>query len=263
MDDEPHAREGIRIRLRDYPGVQIAGECSSGTEAVGMIDKLKPDLVFLDVEMPGLNGFDVLRRVTMNPLPIVVFVTAYEKYAVKAFEFHALDYLLKPINEERFAQTLDRIVSELDRNNLEVYTRKLRSLQEDYFNGKVERENSSFNPATGSSQYLARLTVKTRDQISVIPVDIIDWMESAGDYVYVHTGGQKHIIRETLSSLEKRMSPDKFVRIHRSTIVNVEKIKSLRPNEHGDFDVSLTDGSKLKMSRSYRDHFRRVIGNSI
>jgi two-component system LytT family response regulator len=261
VDDEPHAREGIRIRLKDTPEIQIVGECSSGLDALESIHAVRPDLVFLDIQMPEMNGFEILQRITVTPTPFIIFVTAYDKYAIQAFECHALDYLLKPINENRFKDALHIALSELNHRNLERYTSKLKMAVSDYlsFVGK-DSEGSLVDVTKNVTNYLQRLMIKSKDQISMISVDEIDWIESAGDYVYVHSKSQKHIIRETLTSLEQRLNPQKFVRIHRSNIVNVEQIKSLRPNEHGDFDVLLHNGVKLKLSRTHRAHFERVTG---
>lgn len=264
VDDELHARDGIRIRLEDYPEVEIVGECSSGTEAVAAIDELRPDLLFLDIQMPEMSGFEVLRQVTADPLPIVVFVTAYDRYAVKAFEFHALDYLLKPIGEERFRETLKIALSQAGRRNFEAYASNLKQLVNDYLSFSGEQQisaDSKHNKPQG--RFLDRLVIKNHDHISFLAVDDIDWIESAGDYVYVHSSSSKHIIRRTMRDLENKIDPEKFVRIHRSTIVNVEKIKSLRSNEHGDYDVYLKNGERLKLSRSFRSHFQKVIGNSL
>ncbi len=262
VDDELHAREGIRLRLEDYPEIEVVGECASGLEAVTAINKMRPDLLFLDIQMPEMNGFEVLRKVTIDPMPIVVFVTAYDKYAVKAFEFHALDYLLKPIGEQRFKGTLKIALSQLGKRNLEAYARNLKEMVSEYLDLAIE---SGGCPRVHGSHdgYLDRLAIKSKDHISMLAVSDIDWMESADDYVYIHSDLHKYIVRQTLTSLESRIDPKKFVRIHRSTIVNVEKIKALRPNEHGDFEVFMITGERLKLSRSFRSHFQKVIGNSI
>lgn len=262
VDDEPHAREGIRLRLKEHGEVEIVGECSSGEEAVRAIEQLKPDLLFLDIQMPEMNGFEILRKVSVDPVPIVVFVTAYDKYAVKAFEFHALDYLLKPIEDERFDETVRLALSQFNHRNLEGYAKKLRQMVDDYLDGSGNVPGVARETFESSASYLERIAVKTHDRIQMLPVAEIDWIESGGDYVYLHTETQKRIIRQTMTSLEAKIDPKKFVRIHRSTIVNIDSIKSLRPNEHGDYDVYLKSGEKLKLSRSFRPHFQRVIGNS-
>jgi len=264
IDDEPHAREGIRIRLKKYPEIDIAGECSSGLQAVATINNLKPDLVFLDIQMPEMNGFEVLRKLDVRPLPIVVFVTAYDTYAVKAFEVHALDYVLKPINDRRFNDTLRSVLSEFNHRNLEKYARALQKVAHEALesDGNPVRENRQA-AANDSSPYLHRLMVKSKEQIFVISAADIEWLESAGDYVYVHASAQKHLVRETMTSLEQRLDPARFIRIHRSALVNLQKVKSLRPTEHGDYDLFLSSGVKLKLSRTYWEHFQKVFGNPV
>jgi len=260
IDDEPHAREGIRIRLKEFKNIQIVGECSSGIEAVKSINSHRPDLLFLDIQMPEMNGFEVLKKVTVTPLPVIIFVTAFDKYAIKAFEYHAVDYLLKPIREDRFKNAIRSALSEISHRNLELYANKLKSAVNDYLEITEEKTEGYQAPAV-QKKYLDRIMIKFKDRVSVIPILEIDWIESAGDYVYVHSSSQKHILRETLTALEQRMDPQKFIRIHRSTIVNVEKIKTLRLNEHSDFDVYLFSGVKLRLSRSYRAHFEQMTGN--
>ena len=251
VDDEPHAREGIKLRLEKYNEISILGECSSGLQAVEMINNLTPDLLFLDIKMPEMNGFEVLKNITIKPLPIIIFVTAYDRYALKAFEVHAVEYLLKPINEEKFEAAVKIALAEFKHRHLDTYADKILALISHY-----ENLND-----TEKKEYLTRLTIKVKETIFIIPVGDIDWLESAGDYVYVHTKYKKHIFRETLTALEHRLDPRIFVRIHRSIIVNIEKVQSLRANEHGDYDVFLKDGIKLKLSRNYRTHFQKVIDN--
>jgi len=262
VDDEPHAREGIRIRLREFKNLQIVGECSSGMEAVKSINTLSPDLLFLDIQMPEMNGFEVLKKITMSRLPVIIFVTAFDKYAIKAFECHAVDYLLKPIREDRFKNAVQTALSEISHRHLALYANKLKSVVNEYLEITEENPQYHHGPAA-QKKYLDRLMIKSKDNVSVIPVLEIEWIESASDYVYVHSSSQKFIFRETLTALEERMDPQKFIRIHRSTIVNVEKIKTLRLNEHSDFDVYLLSGVKLKLSRTYRSHFEQITGNPL
>ena len=264
IDDEPHAREGIKIRLQEFPEIQVLGECSSGLEAVESINKLKPDLLFLDIQMPEINGFEVLKRISVEKIPIVIFVTAYDKYAVKAFEYHALDYLLKPISENRFKEALKNAITEAGHRNIDNYAGKLKAMMTDYLN-VIQDDGSEQNSELKSypKDYLNKLAIKAKNNISIISTNEIEWIESAGDYVYVHSNSKKHIVRETLISLEQKMDPRKFVRIHRSVIVNIEKIKSLNSNDHGDYDVYLNNGEKLKLSRTYKSNFQDVIGNTL
>ena len=264
IDDEPHAREGIRIRLREFPMIQVIGECSSGAEAVDSINSLHPDFLFLDIQMPVMNGFEVLQKIAVSPMPIIIFVTAYDKYALKAFEYHALDYLLKPVNEERFHETVKTVLSEINRRNLEMYASKLTSIANDYLALFNEVPKNDRKPSAHSEKkYLTRFMVKSKESITFVSAGDIDWIESAGDYIYIHSDKKKYLIRETLIEVEKKIDPQKFVRIHRSSIVNIERIKGLHPNLHGDFDLILHNDEKLKLSRTYRDHFQRVVAGSL
>jgi two-component system LytT family response regulator len=267
VDDEPHAREGISLRLKEYSQVEIVGECSSGREAVKAINTLHPDLVFLDIQMPEMTGIEVVRQCSPASSPIVIFVTAYDKYAVKAFEYHALDYLLKPISDDRFRDTMKIALTEIGHKNLEKYTKRLRAVVNDYLSGVdagVADEATVPLPAAKvpAANYLSRLMIKSKDSILVLPVEEIEWIEAAGDYVYIRANAHKYMIRETLSSLIEKLDPNVFVRIHRSVIVSAKKIKTLRQNEHGDYDVFLEDGTKLKMSRTYRESLQSIVGNA-
>ncbi len=255
VDDEQLSREGIRIRLQEYPDISIIGECASGKEAIEMIDELKPDLVFLDIQMPEMNGFEVLQKIKMSPPPLIIFITAYDKFAVEAFEYHAFDYLLKPINDKRFHKTLNRVTTEMNHRHLERYSQQLQYMINEYLamsNDNPQENNTTYAPIT-------RIFVKAKDQIAILPVQEVEWIESAGDYVYIHTKEQKHLVRDTLASFESKLNPSQFVRIHRSTIVNIEKVRSFRPNESGDYDVFLLNGQQLKLSRNYRTHFQHLL----
>jgi two-component system, LytTR family, response regulator len=263
VDDEPRARKGIRARLVDYPNIQVIGECSSGREAVESINALAPDLLFLDIQMPELNGFDVLRNVIVSPLPVVIFVTAYDQYAVKAFEFHAFDYLLKPIAENRFREALSHVAVELDHRELYSYPDKIKAMMNDYVKliGK-EQESKPVSSSTHRRSFLQRLMIKTTNDITIVPTDEILWIESAGDLVFVHTKAKKHVLRETLTVLEEDLDPKQFARIHRSAMVNIAKVKHLHPVSHGDFDVQLENGMKLRLSRTYRSQFQHALQKS-
>lgn len=257
VDDEQHAREGIQLRLKEFPNISIVGECSSGEEALVAINTLKPDLVFLDIQMPEMSGFEVLQKMTLSQPPMIIFVTAYDRYAVRAFEFHALDYLLKPINDNRFRETLHRVTTEMKHRKLEQYSQQLKILIDEYTT--LNEEVSGAENEQISAGSLTRILVKVKDHISVLPVEDIDWIESAGDYVYVHSKNQKYLVRETLSSLENNLDASQFVRIHRSTIVNIKQVRSFRSTDSGDYDVFLTDGTQLKLSRNYRLRFQQFL----
>jgi two-component system LytT family response regulator len=230
-DDEPLARKKIRGLLAREPDVEVAGECGSGLEAVKLIRELDPNLVFLDIEMPELDGLSVLEGLDSRAAPAVIFVTAYDQYAVRAFDVQALDYLLKPIDRRRFQTALERARDHL---------------------GKSDR-----GPA---STPLARLLVRSGDRTRVLKVDDIDWVESADNYVKIQALGQTHFLRETLAHVRARLDPARFVRIHRSTVVNVDRIQSLYPLFHGDQMVVLHDGTELPLSRRYRHELERLLG---
>ena len=243
VDDEPLAREGIRDMLQNDPEIEIVGECANGRDAVVAIRKRVPDLVFLDVQMPLLDGFGVIDEIRDEHMPLVIFVTAYDEFALKAFEAHALDYLLKPVNDERLNTALLRAKKLMDRSDSTSYRKQLEGLLEDL---RAERKEDK------QKRYLDRVSFKSRDRIMFVDVPDIEWIEAADNYVDLHVGKQSHLVRHTLSYLESRLDPRRFVRIRHSTIVNVEKVKELRPTSGGEYDVVLQSGAVLETSRRYR-----------
>jgi two-component system LytT family response regulator len=245
VDDEPLARERIRGLLQKEPDIEITGECADGFTAVTAITGGKPDLVFLDVQMPELDGFGVLERLGSEAMPAVVFVTAYDKFALRAFEVHALDYLLKPFDGERFRTALERARERIQRRQAGELSDRLGELLADLKTGG--------KPAD-------RLAVKSGGKVLVLKLDEIDWIEAADNYVNLHIGGESHLHRETMSALERRLSAGKFVRIGRSTIVNIERIKELQPLFHGEYAVILRNGTRLTLSRSHREKLDRLLG---
>jgi two-component system LytT family response regulator len=244
VDDEPIARKGIRRLLDEAPDMEIVGECSDGAEAVGAIRKQSPDLVFLDVQMPELDGFGVLEKVGVEQGPEIIFVTAYDEYTLQAFDVHALDYLLKPVNPERFHKALGRARAQLQNKSSEWLNSRLLALLENY-----RREE----------RLAARFAVKTPQGALLVDADDVDWVEAAGNYVRLRVGGQSHLLSETLSCMESRLDPRKFLRIHRSRIVNVERIKLLRPLFHGEYEIVLKDGTQLTSGRAYREQIRELL----
>ena len=232
-DDEPLARKKIKTLLEREPDVEIAGECGSGREAARLIRELDPNLVFLDIEMPELDGLSVLEDLGFRAAPAVILVTAYDQYAVRAFEVKALDYLLKPIDRRRFRTALERARDHL-------------------------RQSSE----TASSP-ISRLLVRSGARALIVKIDNVDWLEAANNYVRVHAGGQTHLLREPLSGLHKHLDPARFLRIHRKTIVNVERIESLYPLFHGDQIVVLQDGTELTLSRRYRHELEAHLGRRL
>ena len=248
VDDEVLAREAIHLRLRNEPDIEVVGEAADGADAVELLRRLKPDLVFLDVQMPVMDGFEVLDSVSSDHLPIVVFVTAYDRYALKAFETHALDYLLKPFTAGRFHAAVERARLEVARaGDHETHQRVIEVLEE----RRRARQRDQREP--GVSGYLARLAVKRNQRIVLVKVADIDWIESSGNYAHLHTQGASHVVRMTMGELERRLDPAHFARIHRSTIVQIDRIEGIIAAWHGDFDVTLRDGTVLRLSRNYRD----------
>jgi two-component system, LytTR family, response regulator len=245
VDDEPLAREGVRLHLEEHPDFEVVGECGSGEEAVNRIEADQPDLVFLDVQMPGLDGFGVLESIgTANHLPAVVFVTAYDQFALRAFEAHALDYLLKPFEAERFAKALDRVRTQLRAQTQTPMDERLRSL---------------LASLGAKEHYLERMVARTNGKIIILRVDDVDWVEAAANYVRVHIGPKQYLVRETMTNLEARLDPDRFLRIHRSIIVRKDRIKELEPLFQGDYSVVLHDGTRLTSSRGYRDKIQAFL----
>ena len=243
VDDEELARRGIRSRLAARDDIRIVGECASGREAVDAIAKHAPDLVFLDVQMPGLDGFDVIEEIGPERMPVVIFVTAYDEHALRAFDVHALDYLLKPIDEARLHEAIDRAKVRLDQRRSSQLGDRLAALLDGVSSGEVDETKSSTE----------RFVIKTGGRVTFVDADAIDWVEAAGDYVRLHTSEKVHLLRETMSGMEERLDPDRFLRIHRSTIINTERLKELRPYGNSEYIVVLDDGTELKLSRTYRD----------
>lgn len=241
VDDEPLARRTVRSLLRTIPEVEIVAESSNGKEALELIRRLDPDLLFLDVQMPEMSGFDLLEKMQTDHLPAVIFVTAYDRYAIQAFDVHALDYLLKPFDDERFETAVIRAIERIRLDHDNQLSRKLLAMLGDY------RANAS-----PEKKALERIAVKSHGRISFIHVDEIEWIEAADQYVLIHVNRQSHLIRESMNQMETKLPQRLFVRIHRSTMVNLQKIHELRSNKQGETNVVLMDGTSLKVSRNRR-----------
>lgn len=248
IDDEPLAREIIREMLQDDPEVEIVGESVNGRDAVAAVAAHTPDLLFLDVQMPRLSGFEVLESLPSERMPLVIFVTSYDQYAVRAFEVHAIDYLLKPFDRQRFEIALERAKARIRRKRSGDIDERILALLEELKAGQ---------------KYLERLVIKTGGRVIFLDTEEIDWIEAEGNYVTVHTGEKSHLLRETISNLERQLDPKKFVRIHRSAIVNINRIQELQPWFHGEFRVILQGGTQLTLSRSYRENLQSILGNSL
>ena len=247
VDDEPLAREGVRMMLEEDSEISVVAECANGREALAAISEQQPDLIFLDVQMPEMGGFEVLKAVGAQQSPQVIFVTAYDKYALQAFEAHALDYLLKPFTVKRFNEALKRAKTQIQNEQNGALNRKLATLLED------------FKP---QAKYLERIVVKNSGRVSFLSVGEISWIEAAESYVRFHVeGGKSHLIRGAISKLETQLDPARFLRIHRSIIISVKHVKEMQPLFHGDYEIVLKDGAKLTSSRSYRDKLQRLLEN--
>jgi two-component system LytT family response regulator len=248
VDDEPLAREKIRDMTAGDPELRVVGECANGAEAIEAVKTLRPDLVLLDVQMPEVGGFGVLEALRGEPLPPVIFITAYDRYAVRAFEFHALDYLLKPFDRERFRSAIERAKRQIRRDDGADVGARILSLLEQM---------------SGKPRYSERLVVKTNGRVIFLNADEVDWIEAEGNYVSIHAGKKSYLLRETIGGLESQLDPKEFVRIHRSAIVRLDRVRELQPWSHGEYHVVLGDGTRLTLSRSYRERLQAALGNSL
>ncbi|MGK9475665.1 LytR/AlgR family response regulator transcription factor [Melioribacter sp. OK-6-Me] len=251
VDDEEHAREGILLRLKKFNNIYVVAECSDGKEGLNAINKYKPELVFLDIQMPGMSGFEMLNRLKTEEIPVIIFITAYDKYALQAFEVHATDYLLKPINTSRFDAAVKYALELIETNNRREYGVSIKELINEYLNS-IGKTQSSYK------DYLRRITIKRKNVIKLIDIDDIEYIEAEGDYLNIFTREDEFLERGRLHIIEKKLDPSKFVRIHRSIIVNIEKIDRLVSSEHGDYLVILKSGVKLKMSRNYKEAINKM-----
>lgn len=248
VDDEPLAREKIRGMVADDLDVRIVGECANGAEAIEAIRSLHPDLLLLDVQMPEAGGFDVLDAIEGEARPPVIFITAYDHYAVRAFEVHALDYLLKPFDRERFLVAIERAK---------------RRIRGERANGVDARLIALLEQLHEPPRYCERLVVKSGGRVFFLNTEEIDWIEAEGNYVSIHAGSKSHLLRETLTSLESQLDPREFIRVNRSAIVNINRIKELQPWSHGEFHILLDDGTQLTLSRNYREKLQAALGNNL
>ena len=245
VDDEPLARDRLQKLLDAEPDATVIGQCNNGKDAVKTILDEKPDVVFLDVQMPELDGFGVLAALEPEQIPVVIFVTAHDKFALKAFEVHAVDFLLKPFDRERFQTALKRAKDRIAQKRPGELDQRIAALL-----AEIKPEAKS----------LERMAVKTSGRVIFVKTSDIDWIEAADNYVNLHVGNESHLHRETLTALAERLPPKKFMRISRSTIVNVDRIKELQPLFHGEYAVILRNGTTLTLSRSYRDVLDDLIG---
>jgi two-component system, LytTR family, response regulator len=247
VDDEPLAREGVRLHLEGEADIEVIGEAGNGEEAVTLIETVRPDLLFLDVQMPGLDGFGVLEALGPAHMPVTIFTTAYDQFALRAFDAHAIDYVLKPFDTERFRNAIERA---------RLHINGRRRVQMD------DRLDSLLDELRTRNQYIERLVVRSGGRILILRVADIDWVEAASNYVRLHAGGKDYLLRETMTALEAKLDPMDFVRIHRSTIVRVDRIRELEPLFQGDYVVILENGTRLTSSRGYREKLQDLLQGS-
>jgi two-component system LytT family response regulator len=264
VDDESLARRGLKLRLQQLDDVDVVAECRNGREALAAIAELAPDLVFLDIQMPGMDGLDVVREIQPDDMPLIVFVTAFDQYAVQAFDLHAVDYVLKPVEEERLAQAVIRARTLLaDRDSSRDKARLLGLVRT--MTGKSEDDiaamlGSPETPERARGGYPAKLVIRDGGSTTLVPAGSVDWVDAAGDYMCVHAGGETHIMRVTMKTLEAQLDPRVFARIHRSTIVNTDRVVKVSSHMNGEYFLSLDCGARLKMSRSYRQRIDDILG---
>jgi two-component system LytT family response regulator len=239
-DDEPLARERIRTLLAGFPGVSVVGEAGDANQTVAKVRELRPALLFLDVQMPEGDGFSVLEKLDPKATPAVIFVTAYDAFALRAFEVHAADYLLKPFTRARFTRAMGHVLKKLSQGIEPQILSLLESI-------RAERRTQD------------RVAIRSGEAVYFVRIADIEWLEASGNYVKIHAGGQEHVLRDSLKSFEERLDPDRFLRVHRSAIVNVDSIQRLEPWFHGEYAVVLRDGTKLMSSRTYSERLRKII----
>lgn len=252
VDDEPLARDGVELCLRSHPDVTIVAICENGSEAIRAIREHCPDLVFLDVKMPGLTGFDVIDSIGVRRMPLVIFLTAYEDYALRAFRVAAIDYLLKPIDAERLGEALERARTSITQQHLLERTQALSAVLE----SAVKRSGAIGERAD-------RIAVRSGGNTHFLRPQEIAWVEAAGDYVTIHTGTQHYTVREALREMEQRLGLHRFRRVHRSSLVSLDKIRELEVKESGDSEIVLDDGTRLKVGRAYKDALLEALNSRV
>lgn len=259
VDDEPLAIQGLELRLQEHEDVEIIDKCSNGREAIRAIKTHKPDLVFLDIQMPGFDGFSVVQGLMEVEPPLFVFVTAYSDHAIRAFEAQAMDYLMKPVEPSRLADTLDRVRQRLTEKRGVEEVEKLKEVLAEVAPDAADEMASADGGELASNRFEKLINIKDRGQIFRVDVDTIERIDAAGDYMCIYTGDNTLILRETMKDLEKRLDPRRFQRVHRSTIVNLDLVKQVKPHTNGECFLVLDSGASVKVSRSYRDVVARFV----
>jgi len=260
VDDESLARRGLTIRLEKYNDVELIAQCKNGREALASIEELSPDLVFLDIQMPGIDGFEVVRKIQADSMPLIVFVTAFDQYAVDAFEVHAVDYVLKPIDEERLNTAIERVRLQLKQSDEQNQKQRLMDLITNITGESAAKIDEMLAKGNDIGEnYPEKIAIKDGGETTLVLSKDIAWVDAAGDYMCVHANDQVHVLRSTMKSLEAKLNPNNFQRVHRSTIVNLEMIEKVCSHINGEYFLVLKGGSRLKMSRSYRDKIKHII----
>lgn len=253
VDDEDLARQGLEMRLQEFPQVSVVQSCKSGREAIAAIIEHEPDMVFLDIQMPGMTGFEMIQAVQADIMPMVVFVTAYDAFAIDAFKIHAVDYLLKPVEQARLDEAIAKAHQQKSQNSVVEEKRRLMGLVVSLTGKSPAAIDEMLEADDDAAEYADRLAIKDGSSITFVPIKDIDWVDAAGDYMCVHVAGVTHIMRTTMKELESKLDPSIFQRVHRSTIVNLRRVEKVSSHINGEFHLTLSCGSSLKMSRSYKE----------
>lgn len=265
VDDEPLARRGLRLRLESMADIEVVAECGNGREAREQILEHNPDVVFVDIQMPGINGLQLVQQLPPEELPQIVFVTAYDQYAVEAFEVNAVDYVLKPIEDDRLARALQRVREKLASADIASQREQLLEAVADLTRESPEALEQKlvtgvFQDELGAgSHYPEKIAIKDSGKITLVPAREIDWIDAAGDYMCVHAKGETHVMRITMKELEQQLNPNVFQRIHRSTIVNLSRVREICAHINGEYHLVLNNGERLKMSRSYKNKVQHFL----
>ena len=264
VDDEQLARRGLSVRLERFPEVDVVAACANGREALSAVAQHRPDLLFLDIQMPGMGGFELVERLQGDAMPLVIFVTAYNEYAVEAFKVHAIDYMLKPIEDERLREAVQRAIRHRDREANSADKERLIKLVMSMTGASAARvEALAEQGASNGDGWPEKITLKDGGDIRFIRVADIAWVDAAGDYMCIHAAGETHIMRITMKQLESLLNPARFLRVHRSTIVNTRVISGARTLSNGEYFLNLEGGAQIKVSRSYKDRIRQLIARRV
>ncbi|MCP5090262.1 MAG: response regulator transcription factor [Gammaproteobacteria bacterium] len=258
VDDEELARRGLEIRLEKFPDIEVCGQSANGREALLAVREQSPDLMFLDIQMPGMDGFDVLRRLSGSEMPAIIFVTAYDEFALKAFDANALDYLLKPINDDRLLEAIERARKTSDEKLANEHRGKLLKLVCELTGRELTLEGALAEATADGQSFPERIAIRDGGETACVDVTAIDWVDAAGDYMCVHANGDTYVLRGTMKHLEELLNPEIFVRVHRSAIVNRNRVTSMRAHRNGEYFLTLGSDTELKLSRKYKGNLERL-----